>query len=247
MIPFIYRLCLAAALAGSALSALPPYIKACKRSDPNINDCITNTIEGLREKLTYGIPELGAPAIEPLNLDQIRLVRGPNGARLDINVTDLKVFGPSKFRVRNLKADTDNVKFTFRVSFNKLFFKGKYAINARLLLLRLSGAGDLTGNFTNYESDVELRAQKVYRNNDTYLNFDPMKLTITVGSAKLHLSNLFGGDPILGPASNDLLNNHNGLFLDEIRPVLETALSDLLTNVANKITESFTYNELFPL
>ncbi|XP_001607814.1 putative beta-carotene-binding protein [Nasonia vitripennis] len=246
MFALLARVCLAATITGSALGALPPYIKVCKRSDPNINACITNSIEDLREKLATGIPELEAPAIEPLNLDQIRLLRGPTGARLDINVTGLQVFGPSSFKIRDLKADTNDVKFTFRVSFGKLQFKGKYSIDARLLLLRLAGSGDLTGNFTGYESDVVLRARKVHRDNDVYLNFEKMKLAITIGSAKVHLSNLFGGDPILGPASNDILNANSAVFLDELRPVLETALADLFTNVANKITGSFTYDELFP-
>lgn len=49
-----------------------------------------------------------------------------------------------------------------------------------------------------YESDVVLIARKVHRNNDTYLQFDPMKLDIAIGNADLYLSNLFGGDPILG-------------------------------------------------
>lgn len=67
------------------------YIKPCKKSDPNIDQCITNTIEGLRGKLKEGIPELDVPAIEPLTLEQIRLLRGPQGARLDINLTDIQV------------------------------------------------------------------------------------------------------------------------------------------------------------
>ncbi|XP_058803113.1 putative beta-carotene-binding protein isoform X2 [Phymastichus coffea] len=241
------RLCLAATLiAAPAFGSIPPYIKVCKRTDPNINACITNTIELLRPKLSEGIPELGAPAIEPLNLEQIRLLRGPTGARLDINVTGLQVFGPSSFKVRDLKANVDDVKFTFRVSFGKLHFKGKYSIDARLLLLRLQGSGDLNGNFTGYESDVVLRARKVHRDNGIYLHFEPMKLAISIGSAKVYLSNLFGGDPILGPVSNEILNANSAVFLDELRPVLETSLSDLFTNVANKITESFTYDELFP-
>lgn len=68
-----------------------PYIKPCKRSDPELNACITNSIENLRGKLAEGIPELEAPAIEPLTLNQIRLLRGPQGARLDINLTDIEV------------------------------------------------------------------------------------------------------------------------------------------------------------
>lgn len=49
-----------------------------------------------------------------------------------------------------------------------------------------------------------------------------------------------------GPASNEVLNANSGLLLDEVKPVLETSLAELFTDVANKITKSFTYKELFP-
>lgn len=68
------------------------YIKPCTKLEPDMNHCITKTIEGLRGRLAKGIPELDAPAIEPLTLKQIRLLRGPQGARLDVNLTDIEVF-----------------------------------------------------------------------------------------------------------------------------------------------------------
>ncbi|XP_053996503.1 uncharacterized protein LOC128886019 [Hylaeus anthracinus] len=246
MCALLARVCLTAILACAVSAVLPPYIKPCKKSDPDINRCIARSIDQLRDKLAAGIPELDAPAIEPLHLKQIRLSRGPSGARLDVNLTDLRVSGPSLFKIHNLKADVENVKFTFKVTFDKLTFQGKYQIDARILLLRLTGDGDLTGSFDNYDSDVVLRARKVFRDNDTYLNFEKMKIMIKIGRANLHLSNLFGGDTVLAAASHELLNNNNALILDEITPVLETSLADLFTNVANKITKSFTYKELFP-
>ncbi|KAG8036446.1 hypothetical protein G9C98_003768 [Cotesia typhae] len=150
----------------------------------------------LRSKLSNGIPELDAPAIEPLVLKHVRLLRGPEGARLDVNLTNIQVKGPSTFKIREFKADVDDVTFTFKVSFGLLSFRGKYEINARLLLLRLSGNGDITGNFS--------------------------------------------------PVSNQILNANSNLLIDELKPVLESALSDLFTDVANKITNSFKYSELFP-
>ncbi|XP_076238613.1 protein takeout [Calliopsis andreniformis] len=247
MFALLPRVCLVATLFCSVSGLLPPYIKPCRKSEPEINKCITRSIDQLRDKLAEGIPELEAPAIEPLYLKEIRLLRGPTGARLDVNLTDLKVSGPSTFKVRDLKADVENVVFTFKVFFDRLTFEGKYQIDARILLLRLTGQGDITGNFTNYDSDVVLRARKVFRNNDTYLNFEKMKIKIKIGNANLNFSNLFGGDgTVLGAASHELLNNNNALLLEEIRPVLETSLSDLFTNVANKITKSFTYKDLFP-
>lgn len=49
-----------------------------------------------------------------------------------------------------------------------------------------------------YDSDVVLKAQKIYRDNNVYLHFERMKLNIRIGSANVYLSNLFGGDPVLG-------------------------------------------------
>ncbi|XP_012275262.1 uncharacterized protein LOC105696952 [Orussus abietinus] len=247
MSALLVRGCLMVAITGSVYAVLPSYIKPCKRSDPDIDNCITNAIESLREKLAEGIPELGAPPIEPLYLDQIRLLKGPTGARLDVNITNLQVDGPSKFKVSNLKANVDDVVFTFKVGFDRLSFKGRYQIDARILLLRLAGDGTITGNFTGYNSDVILRAHKFSKNDKVYLNFERMQVVIRIGGASVYLSNLFGGDPILGPASNEILNANSALFLEEVKPVLETSLADLFTDVANKIVTTFTYDELFPI
>ncbi|XP_066598655.1 protein takeout-like [Prorops nasuta] len=239
--------CVAFTIFGGVFGVLPPYIKPCRRNDPDLNRCITNSIEQLRGKLAEGIPELESPPIEPLHLKEVRLLRGPAGARLDVNLSDIVVTGPSNFKVRDLKADPENVVFTFKVSFTKLNFRAKYEMNTRVLLLQFIGAGDLTGEFLGYDSDVVMKAKKVFRNNDTYLSFDKMRIRIKIGKANIHLSNLFNGDPVLGAAGNEVLNSNSELFVDELRPVLEASLAELFTNVANKITKSFTYNELFPL
>ncbi|XP_047363512.1 putative beta-carotene-binding protein [Vespa velutina] len=240
------EICFALILFRNVDSALPPYIKVCKKHDPNINECVMNSIENLREKLAEGIPELDTPAIEPLKLSQIRLLRGPTGARLDINLTDIQVNGPSTFKIRDLKVNTDDVIFTFKVSFEKLNFQGKYQIDATLLLLKLTGEGELVGNFTGYDSDIVLKAQKIYRDNKVYLHFEKMKLNIQIGGANLYLNNLFAGDPVLGPASNKIINANSALLIEEIKPVMESSLADLFTNVSNKIVKTFTYDELFP-
>ncbi|KAI4499772.1 hypothetical protein M0802_005028 [Mischocyttarus mexicanus] len=222
------------------------YIKICKRHDPNINECITDSINQLREKLAEGIPELDVPQIDPFTLNEIRLLRGPNAARLDINLTNFQVQGPSKFVIRDMKANTDDVSFTFKVSFPILNFKGKYQIDAKLLLLQLSGEGDVIGNFTNYDSSVILKANKIRRGNNEYLNFERMKIKIIIGDAKILLTNLFNGDPILGKVSNEIINNNNVLLIEEIKPELEKSLAEVLTKAANKVVETFTYDELFP-
>lgn len=246
MFTFVIRICLTYTLFSVAFAAIPSYIKVCSRKDPEINKCVFNSIEQLRDKLITGIPELSVPPIEPLILKHIRLLRGPIGARLDVNLTNIQVFGPSTFKIRDFKIDPNNVVLTFKVGFQKLDFQGKYQINTQILLLKLVGEGNVTGNFLGYESDCFLKSHKVIRNNQTHIIFEKMKFNIKINKAHINLDNLFNGDPVLGPASNEVLNANSDLLVDEIKPVLEDALSDLFTNISNKITEAFTYDELFP-
>ncbi|XP_011138541.1 protein takeout-like isoform X2 [Harpegnathos saltator] len=238
--------CVISALIAVTFAVIPPYIKVCNRNDPEINKCIANSIEHLREKLATGIPELDVPAIEPFRLDNLRLLRGPSSASLDLNLTDIQVRGPSMFEVHNLKTDVNKLVFTYDLTFKKLEFKGKYSVNARILLLQLDGVGNLTGYFDNYSGNVIMKAKKVRRDNNIYLHFDKMKFNIKISKAFFELDNLFNGDKVLGDATNQLLNENNDVILQEIVPLLKNSLEKLFTDIANKITQTFTYEELFP-
>ncbi|XP_032681491.1 protein takeout-like [Odontomachus brunneus] len=244
---FVFRICLASALIAVAFADIPSYIKTCKRNDPDANKCITNSIEQLRDKLRTGIPELDVPSIEPLLLKNLRLTRGPNSASLDLNLTDIEVYGPSTFKIDDLNVDTNKLLFTYTVKFDKLEFRGKYSINAKILLLQLNGVGNVTGYLQNYGGKTYMKAKKIRRNNNTYLQFDKMKLVIRIAETHINFDNLFNGDKVLGQATNELLNENSNLVTQEITPLLEDSLANLFTNVANKITQTFTYDELFPI
>ncbi|XP_046969565.1 circadian clock-controlled protein daywake-like [Vanessa cardui] len=131
-----------------ATAEIPPYIKVCQRSDPNVDKCIINSVEELRPKMIKGIPELDVPGIEPLSLGQIALARGPQGAKLTAVVNDVKVRGPSNFIIQELKSDLDRNRFDFKLLLPRLDFAGKYKMDIQVLLLRLQGKGNITGSFT---------------------------------------------------------------------------------------------------
>lgn len=97
-----------------------------------------------------------------------------------------------------------------------------------------------------YACNVTMRGHKEKRGEEEFLKFDPFKVKLRVGQSSIFLTNLFDGDPVLGPATNRVINENSQLFLQEISPVLERSLADLFTEMANKITSKFTYKELFP-
>ncbi|KAI8430230.1 hypothetical protein MSG28_000573 [Choristoneura fumiferana] len=119
-------------------------------------------------------------------------------------------------------------------------------MDIQVLLLRLQGRGNITGTFKEYACNVTMRGHKEKRGEEEFLKFDPFKVKLRVGQSSIFLTNLFDGDPVLGPATNRVINENSQLFLQEISPVLERSLADLFTEMANKITSKFTYKELFP-
>jgi len=72
------------------------------------------------------------------------------------------------------------------------------------------------------------------------------KMKISVGDGTMKLDNLFGGEKVLGDVVNSAINNNFNLFLKELLPLVEKALSDAFQNIADNIIQQFTYSQLFP-
>ncbi|XP_068903387.1 protein takeout-like isoform X2 [Tenebrio molitor] len=236
---FVGAACLASA-------ALPPYIKVCTSSEKNLTNCIIDSVNLLRPKLKEGISELNVPPIEPLLLDEVKLRSGPSNAKINANITNIKVWGPSGFEILELKPNLPKAKFAFKVTIPALHFEGDYDIDMKILVLEYKGVGPITGNFTNYNFDCILKGKKVQKDGQEYLKFDKMRLKLHIGHSRISLGNLFHGDPVIGRATNDVINDNTDLFINEIKPVLENSLAEKFTDIANKITLKFTYKELFP-
>ncbi|KAL1490580.1 hypothetical protein ABEB36_013250 [Hypothenemus hampei] len=224
------------------------YIKVCNRNDPEIAKCIMNSVEQLRGKLKIGIPELNVPPIEPLLLDEIKLRSGPNQAKIDANITNARVWGPSGFEILDLKPNVKKNRFVFRVNIPYLHFEGDYDIDMSILVLKYKGQGPITGNFTNYKFDCIMKGDLETRNGQQYLRFRKFGLNLYIGHSEVHLGNLFvGQNPTLSRATNEVVRENSGLFVQEIKPVLENSLAQKFTDIANTITQRFTYEELFPV
>lgn len=235
-----YRIVLLVGLVGVANCVIPDYIKPCKADDPQISACIIRAIDELRPQLKEGIPELEVPAIDPLKLDVVRLTQG-----IQFNVTDIEVYGASTFEILELKTNIPKNRFEFTVKLPFLRFRGNYELNSRILVVNLKGKGPIYGNFSDYSFTGVLKGKRIQINGQEHLKFDRMKLVIHSGKTVMKLENLFNGNPTLGAATNDILNESNSAILEVIRPALADSLSFLFTDVANKITLSFTTEELF--
>ncbi|XP_074040452.1 circadian clock-controlled protein daywake-like [Leptinotarsa decemlineata] len=229
-----------------ASAALPSYIQVCKKNVPDMTACIINSVDTLRPKLAEGIPELGVPSIEPLPLPEIKLRSGPKSAKIDANITNIKVWGPSSFEVLELRPEVAKNRFVFRINIPHLYFKGDYDIDINVVILKYKGQGPITGNFTNMQADVLLKGHLKEIDGKAHLHFEKFKIQLSIQKSYLHLGELFAQQAHLGTATNEVINGNSDLFVNEIKPALESSLADIFTEAANSICKSFTYDELFP-
>ncbi|CAH1399268.1 unnamed protein product [Nezara viridula] len=224
-------------------AAIPSYIKICKRNDPKIDQCIIDSINFLRPKLVKGIPELDVPPIEPLYFDEFVVSKGNNFKAIGTNV---KVIGASNYKITSLKADTNKQIFQIGLSFPYINVEADYDVNMKLLTINLKGKGPLQSNNSDVTIQAIAKGHKNQKDKKTYLLFDSLDLKIKWKNYNIRLENLFGGDKVLGDAVNGALNENKKEIINLIRPKIEKMMGEKMLGVANKITQHFTYDELFP-
>ncbi|XP_071455418.1 putative beta-carotene-binding protein [Hetaerina americana] len=227
-------------------TGIPSYIHVCKRSDPNVDKCIKKSIEDLRPQLIKGIPELNVPPLEPLVLPEVIVSRGSNAANFKATGKNVKVFGAGSFEIQSLSTDLEKHEFNAVITIPRLFFDADYEVDAKILVLPLKGKGPLTANATNVKGDIHMIGSVVDKDGEKYLKFNTIHLKIDMDNYKVHLDGLFGGDKVLGEATNAALNEGNRDFINALTPVIEATTGDILLKIANQITETFTYDQLFP-
>lgn len=73
-----------------------------------------------------------------------------------------------------------------------------------------------------------------------------MKCNIVFGKTSLLLKNLFNGNAALEKATEEVISKNSEALFQQIKPELTDVLVNKFTEIANRITLSFTYEELFP-
>ncbi|CAK9807226.1 Circadian clock-controlled protein daywake [Anthophora plagiata] len=224
---------------------LPDFLQVCKRNDPNMAECIKNSINNFKPYLKSGLPDYKIPSLEPLFLNELLAT---TGGTIKMKLRNLLVHGASDFNIRRLKASLETYSFIAELDLPKLSIEGEYDVDGKLILLVIRGSGPMSANFTNCRGLVRLQmAMKKGPDGEDYLNVSDLKTKISVGGGVLNLQNLFGGDPVLGEAINMAINNNFDAFIKELAPSLENAISNTFTNIANSILSLYTYNALFPV
>ncbi|KAL7020780.1 hypothetical protein ACKWTF_011647 [Chironomus riparius] len=225
---------------------IPDFLQICHESDPQLSQCVTNSIEALKPLLKTGIPQYDIIGLEPLELGDLLVAGSKTGQGLQISAKDIKVYGAGNFFVKNFKIIEYASKYQFDIELPHLWVVGQYVMDGRVLFLPIKGNGNFSGNFTHGKGDVRLKGIHKEVNGQTHFMVSKLDIKITVQRGKIELENLFGGDKTLGDIINSVINENFETFSQDLIPLIEKSLSRIFKNTGNKIFKRFTLAQLFP-
>ncbi|CAH0399756.1 unnamed protein product [Chilo suppressalis] len=205
--------------------ALLPVPK-CKISDTK---CLKASAQAAVPLLAPGIPEIGAPPLDIMHIDLIKV----NLAGLNMVVKDAVLKGLKNAKIDKISMDMakKELKIVFSVDAE---MKGKYKASGQLLILPISGDGDLMMKIKNAELNVT-NTFEVVKNADgkDVIKLKGFRFTYDIkDGASYYLTNLFNGNKEL---SNTLLkfSNENWKLLSEEfgEPILRACIKVIFTSI----------------
>lgn len=222
------------------------YFKICHRSDPDIENCIKNTIEDLRPRLIKGIPELDIVPLDPLQIPRIEFSDGSGSFKLRHVLTNLTIYGLRHFNLRRVMANMDNLTFDIDMQTQIMSYTSDYELDGRVLLLPITGKGDCLFNFTDVTTICHIVNKLVKRDGQEFLEVKDLKWDTDAKNVRVQFNNLFNGDKTLGDATNKFLNENWREAFETYRFLSEEAFAVLFKDFFNKVFQKFTYDELYP-
>lgn len=116
-----------------------PYIKVCGRRNPNLNQCVINSVESLKPTLVNGIKELDVPSMEPLFMAKVALAELRDFKAFARNVS---LFGLSKYNINDLEVGLEKKQMEIDLTFPEVRLTADYDVNAKILV-PISGRGPI--------------------------------------------------------------------------------------------------------
>ncbi|KAF5283930.1 hypothetical protein FQR65_LT13691 [Abscondita terminalis] len=218
------------------------YLKQCRKSDPQVNNCLLKSANTLVAYMNRGIPELRLSEPEPLIIDEIGIAlgNGPNGYRATFR--DIHAYGVSNMTITAVRSDLDTHQFQFTIFIPHISARAKYVSTGVLILVQATGGGDYWGEYDGVRAKVYVRAKPVSKQGKTYLTLQQLKMDFSIKDIKMGVDNVHNGNAVIQAALNLFINSNAQDLLKEMKPDLKKKLMSILSSFMQNMFNSVPYD-----
>ncbi|KAM3958256.1 uncharacterized protein ACR2FA_007701 [Aphomia sociella] len=220
--------------------------KLCHYSDPNVAECIQRMAEQGRHLLAQGLPALGIQPLEPLKVPSIRLRQHnapKNAFKYDAWLSDVVLSGLTNFTFNKLDVYPEEMKVTANISLPRLVVSSDYVVLGDFQMLPVESTGKLSANFSMCTAALVALGARVHK-----------RMVIKDADVRLRCSGPLNGrldeahstTNEMEMIADHIMSMHTTEILKEVQPAVETALSMVLEDVANKFLKHIPPEMVFP-
>ncbi|KAJ9577454.1 hypothetical protein L9F63_005955 [Diploptera punctata] len=230
------------ATVGHAVLPLPPYMKPCSLKDPDFNACVLQHGKDAIPEMIKGERKYGLPVLDPVEI--IELVLPSDHFKLHLK--NVKLTGMKNVDLKSVIYDLKHHDFIIEMVFPVLQIVSKYEMDGRILLLPISGKGDLNMTVDNVQvkTHADLNLAKI--DGRDHLKFTNFQTQAEPKQVHLHFTNLFNGNKLLGDEMNELLNKEWRDAWRDFGPAVIEAANKIIDGMTQSFSETVPFDEWFP-
>ncbi|XP_068158105.1 uncharacterized protein [Drosophila tropicalis] len=228
-------------------SEKPSFLPSCRIYEPGFTKCSTNSVQKLIDQLGIGIPEVleSFGPFDPMRVRDIIFKQDNNEvATLRANLTELVVKGFSKTKIKESRVSKKDFSWQTKLFLPKMRLDGKYKMNGRILLIPLSGSGNIFIEIENLDILMLTKTRLYEKGGFTFDNVTSVRVHLNITRVRTHLDNLFNGrSKEVERSTNQFFNDNWRDFYEALRPLIvetvESILLEVMSLVFNLIPANF--------
>jgi len=228
---------LAGVASGATAPQAPEYVKQCKLSSPQLQECLIGALHHLRPYLVKGIPEIELPSVEPFVLDSLSLALTGGEQGYKITLRDIHMYGASNFTVSKLKLSKNNQPFEAKILIPEMRIDANYTSSGVLIILPASGGGTFHANLGNVVAIVKGFTSTSKRQGMDYLTVDKLSIDLSIKKINMRVEKIFNNNRILTEATNLFLRENGHEVLNVMMPQLRVKMAQVIKKVVNQLLQ----------
>ncbi|XP_034251699.1 protein takeout-like [Thrips palmi] len=225
---------------------LPPYVTACSRSDPKLNECVLQNGRNAIPIVIKGDPKYRVPKLNPMVIPELQLQQGTGSVGLNITWKNAEIHGikDTEFLDVDMNVEKRHIKMHFFLP--KVSITGAYTATGRVLLLPVTGSGPSNITVENMKISYDIDWNLVKKaNGKEYLDVtNPMLTLLDLGHLSMKFERIFNGDKLLGDNLNTFLNENWKDLAKEFGPGVADAIGQVFGLVLKNICDLVPYDNV---
>jgi hypothetical protein len=212
-------------------------IRRCNHNG-DINKCLRQILEDLKPRLGTGIPEINLPPMDPLYLQSVSFHHGSGPIKILATFNDVNATGLSTFDKSDFTFDVKKRTLDFDMTIPQMRIVGNYELSGNLFFFPIGGDGGFWLNMGNIRAKGQGKLSVSTKNNLKSIQIKKIDIDLQIETIKVHLTNLFHGDQLLGTVINNFLNENANEIFEEVRPQIGIQVAEMVQALTNRALSS---------